>query len=160
MTTKTALVFVLCFLASSLARAADNNDGLLLIEVKVKSVGDLNVTVWDPNDAGAHSFRLKNLKSGKAYGVLTIDSDMKMMEVPAGIYCLASITFGGGSTQLYYCGEPFFKVEAGRVNNAGRWRFLYHYRDMKGRLFSATEDMDGLLADAKKRYPEKFQSKK
>ena len=70
-------------------------------------------------------------------------------EVEEGIYCLNSVSTP--LAMVKYCGEPFFRVLAGKVNNAGSWRIGYTMRvgDHPSVIFAA-EDPERVLAEAKK----------
>jgi hypothetical protein len=102
---------------SSLAAAGD---GLLIITVDLMRLNNIEgqtdtiepITAYSlVNLSTKHSYRFNMYRSVDAEGI------------EEGIYCLSSASFF--STEVPYCGEPYFKVVAGKVNNAGWWRLGY-----------------------------------
>jgi hypothetical protein len=81
---------------------------------------------------------VKNSSPGRAWAV----------EVREGIYCLDSVTFAG-NVLVDYCGEPYFKVQQGAVNNAGRWMFGVMDNFQRSKLIYAARDPDATLDGAR-----------
>ena len=101
----------------------ENASGLLIIYVDVVRLNNAGEPIWLE---GASNYYIKNMKTGREYGSsLSSWRGIDAQEVEEGIYCLESVRGGPNFTQLDYCDEPFFKVVAGKVNNAGWWRIGY-----------------------------------
>ena len=81
---------------------------------------------------------VNNSSPGRAWAV----------EIQEGIYCLDSVTFVG-NVLVDYCGEPYFKVVQGTVNNAGRWMFGAMDNFHRSKLIYAARDPDVTLDDAR-----------
>ena len=75
-------------------------------------------------------------------------------EVDEGIYCLYSLKITDNGLGLPYCGEPYFKVVGGRVNNAGLWRYGISDRDNEQRLIFGAHSFESILDEAKKYHKE------
>jgi hypothetical protein len=142
------------------AQAADVKTGILLIEVRLRPVSDLDVEVVRDGFYVPDSFKLRHLGSGKRYSQFRNNWSVRLMDLPEGIYCVDSARFGGANVEMAYCGEPYFKVVAGRVNNVGTWRFGVDLVNGKNKLYGALENLEGVLAEARNRYPKRFEETK
>lgn len=142
-------------LGSAPAGAAE--PGVLVIKVGVLSVDNVENDPGD-GDGWCNSFWIKNIATGKTYGGLSMTGGLEVLDVPEGFYCVSSVRTGNNvGLVLDYCGEPFFRVVGGQLNNAGRWRFLRHGGKTPAyKLFGSLEDQASVLARAKERFPERF----
>ena len=136
------LVLWLCCVSPCLAR----EDGLLIIYVDVMSLNNQGGET-DRIDWISH-YGLLNLNTRRSYQFSVFTSArVDVEEVEEGIYCLASASFA--NTDIKYCGEPYFKVVAGKVNNAGWWRLGYSLYDRSSKLIFNAKNLDEVLARAK-----------
>ena len=137
----------------------DDDEGLLLIDVRVQFVSDINHDSGKDTSRrltfdGADSFAVKNLVTGKTYGGMVTGSHqdgLQVITLPEGFYCLDSIRF---SIEISYCGEPFLKVEKHKINNAGKWRF--GFSNDGSRLRGSMEKIEETSNLAKQKFPEYF----
>ena len=163
-------VFTLTLLLSSFAAYANQNDpginnenGLLVIDVRVQFVSDIKHDSGKDFSRGltfegADSYSVKNLVTGISYGGMVTgnhQNGLQVISAPEGIYCLDTIRF---SIDIVYCGEPFMKIEKNRISNAGKWRF--GFSNDGTRLRGSLEKMDETLVEAKQIFPEFFSSSK
>jgi hypothetical protein len=141
---RTIFGFVLWLFCISSCFAGE--DGLLIIYVDLVSLN---------NQGGAtdridwiSSYSLLNLNTRRSYQFsVWTSARVDAEEVEEGIYCLASASFA--NTEIKYCGEPYFKVVAGKVNNAGWWRLGYSFYDRSSKLIFSAKNPDEVLARAK-----------
>ncbi|WP_326941263.1 hypothetical protein [Actimicrobium sp. GrIS 1.19] len=144
-----------CLALASISAHAEEN-GLLLIDVQVQIVDSID---RDPGDIGGGTtdgFWVRNLNTDTTYGGMVLGNTMVMLEVPEGIYCLDSASAGGHNIRLNLCTEPYFRVVPGRLNNAGRWRIGFRVRTSEMRRYGSLEDLPGVLASARREFPERF----
>jgi len=123
--------------------------GLLLLKVSGAETADHGQVVtsgWQPR-----AYTLMNLDTKKSYTNFS-PVHVWMAEVEDGIYCLASVRFAD-NLQFEYCGEPYFKVFAGRINNAGRWRFGASRSGRSGLIY-ALRDLEQTFDDARTADPD------
>ena len=104
---------------SVLNAAAIAAPGLLIFEidaVKLDSQGE-------PTRTGDFltGYALRNLSTKKSSAFLYARG-VQAEEMEEGVYCVDSITIGRNNS-FEFCNEPYFRVTAGRMNNAGHWRF-------------------------------------
>lgn len=144
----TTVAFTLFIVAATLADSAVAAEkGLLLIKVEL---GILNDEGSDISELfGVEHFELMNLTTKQAHTVLVSNSRVSVEEVDEGVYCLNSLRMARSSIDLMYCGEPYFKVVAGRVNNAGLWRYGVSFPRHRQRLLFGARYLDGVLDEAK-----------
>jgi hypothetical protein len=121
-------------------------DGLLIIYIDLVNLNNQG----SPTDSffQVDHYGLLNLNTRRSYrfsvfGTARVDVE----EVEEGIYCLSSVTFS--NNEVTHCGEPYFKVVGGRVNNAGWWRLGYSRYDRTSNVVFSAKDSDEILARAK-----------
>ena len=95
-------------------------------------------------------YSVMNLNTKRVYDfpITRFGTYVDAEEVEEGVYCLNSV-----STLLAvvdYCGEPFFRVLAGKVNNAGWWRIGYTRPGEPPRLIFGAKNSERVLTEAKK----------
>jgi hypothetical protein len=120
--------------------------GLLLLKldgVQTANHGKVLTSGWAPR-----AYTLMNLETKKVTTNFS-PSSLWMVELDEGIYCLYAVRFAD-NVQFDYCGEPYFRVVAGRVNNAGRWRFGASLVDGESSLIYSMRDLDETLAEARR----------
>lgn len=127
--------------------AVAGQDGLLIINAELAELNNRSETELSPTTR----YSVMNLNTRRVYDFPIGRSGVQVdaEEVEEGVYCLNSV-----STLLAvvdYCGEPFFRVLAGKVNNAGWWRIGYTLRvgDHPSLIF-ALKYPERVLAEAKK----------
>jgi len=131
--------------------------GLLVIKVELGTLdsqgSDVNALI------SLARFDVMNLATKETYSV---DSRFRTNyaaaeEVDEGIYCLYSFKLSDNSLPLIYCGEPYFRVVAGRVNNAGLWRYGVSFDRGGGgghHLIFGAQNLESILDEAKKYHRE------
>ena len=149
----TAVTLLLAFAPGGI-HAGEPNDGIVLIDVDASQLNNRG----DPTGYAQVilEFRVKNLATGRKYA--SPDSSERypsLLRLPAGEYCLYSVSLPFGAT-LDYCREPFFSVHAGRASNLGRWRFGVFPEDGSYRLMSAFEEQERVAQQAFEHYPDVF----
>jgi len=80
------------------------------------------------------SYSLMNIETRK---VLRWNSTTRVLvvEADAGIYCLYSVAYLNLNSQ--YCGDPYFRVVAGRVNNVVEWHYGFNFAENAVKLLSS-----------------------
>lgn len=139
-------------LAYSVPANADGA-GLLLLQVDGAQTADHGRVVtssWAPR-----SYTLMNLETKKIKTNFS-PAGLWMAELDEGIYCLYAVRFAD-DVQFDFCGEPYFRVVAGRVNNAGRWRFGASMSEGRSGLIYSLRDLDETLAEARRTDSEALQ---
>lgn len=140
---------------SVLPMTAAAADGTLLIEVSAGYTSDLDRDPGPGFGGSTASFWVQNLATGKSYGGKLTNTNLAMLDLPEGKYCLDVVKVVGNVT-AWYCHEPFIQVDGGTMTNAGRWRLGFLLRDRSFRLFGGFEDAEAVLARARKQFPERF----
>lgn len=145
-----ALLFIVQLACSLPAEAA--RQGLLLMFVEGAQTlhqGQVETSPWP-----VRGYTLMNIETKK---VTTNFSPyhLWMVELDEGIYCLYSVRFAD-NLQIDYCGEPYFRVIAGRVNNAGHWRFGASVAEGTSGLIYSLHDLDKTLAEARRANSDTF----
>src|SRR5471032_1119650 len=106
-----AIIFTLTQLVTS-SSAQSTELGLLILEIGFNR----------NSDSSAREFNVMNIEN-KKYVVHHDPIHHPMVaEVEEGIYCVYSLKYSD-NTDFEYCGEPYFKVLGGKINNAGFWKF-------------------------------------
>ena len=147
------VLIALIIAAAALTQSAIGAEkGLLIIKVEfgiLDSQGsDLShLSVLD-------RFALMNLTTKREYSILNPHYHVVAEEVDEGIYCLYSFKMAGTSLDLPYCGEPYFKVVPGRINNAGLWRYGVSFERNQQRLIFGARNLEAVLDEAKKYHGE------
>jgi len=125
--------------------------GILIIKIEF---GILNSQGSDLSHLSVlDRFDLMNLTTKQEYSIprpLHVAAE----EVDEGIYCLYSFKMAGTSLDLPYCGEPYFKVAAGHINNAGLWRYGVSFERNQQRLIFGARNLESVLNEAKKYHGE------
>jgi hypothetical protein len=136
-------------------RAASAGEGIVLVDVDVSQLNNRgNPTGYA---AGYLEFRVKNMQTGRKYASPpSSDHHPALLRLPAGTYCLHSVTLAF-SEPLQYCRAPLFSVRAGAVSNIGRWRFGVSHDAGSYRLMAAFEDQERLTQQAIEHYPQLFE---
>lgn len=142
-------VYGLLFVALTVAApAADAEPGLLVIDVvsvELNNRGEVAQRArWS-----ARSYNLLNMETHKLVSNFFPFRGVWAVELDEGIYCLEAVKLFD-NFQVDYCGEPYFKVLRGRVNNAGRWQFGISSDLKHHRLVSSLEDLEQTLAQAQR----------
>jgi len=126
--------------------ASGGQDGLLIIYVDVV---ELKSGETEKNKVVTR-YSVMNLNTKRVYDFpitrfrVYVDAE----EVEEGVYCLYSASTL--EAVLDYCGEPFFRVLAGKANNAGWWRVGYTRPGEPPRLIFGAKHSDQVLTEAKK----------
>lgn len=148
-----SLLLALLLLATA-SVAAGEAQTILLIDIEARKLNNRFEPTGD--QTGYVQFKLKNLDTGKIYTRMgKWNRTAYALDVQPGTYCVFAL-YPYRDVPLRYCGEPFFKVTAHTVNNAGRWEFGIGFNPSGLRLLSAVEDLEGLATDAKTFFPELF----
>jgi len=141
-----ALLFGLTTLTQNRANAAD--DALLLIRVDGALLGGTD----DSRVQGGYyleSFKLQNLTTGELYREY-VTGRTTALELSPGVYCLLSVhTAPNAEAEFRYCGEPYFQVVSGKVNNAGYWKYGIGPSGRSSRLVFAVKSPELILKFAK-----------
>ncbi len=104
-----------------------------------------------PSDviAFVQRFKLKNIDTGRTYKSSATRADqVAVFDVPQGTYCLYSVNLYV-NMELEYCKSPNFRVEEGKINNAGKWRLGYSYESHAMLLVYAFKDPDAVISRAR-----------
>ena len=143
------VLFALITSAGALTQSAIGAEkGLLIIKVEF---GILNSQGSDLSHLSVlDRFDLMNLTTKQEYSILNPHDHVAAKEVDEGTYCLYSFKMAGTSFALPYCGEPYFKVASGRVNNAGLWRYGVSFERNQQRLIFGARNLEAVLNEAKK----------
>lgn len=142
-------------LISSLTPATAGDKSVLLIDISARMLNNR----LEPTDVMHRfvQFKLKNLETGKTYTRMSQWSRTAYsLRVTPGIYCLYSI-YAYINMELVLCDEPYFRVAADTVNNAGRWRIGVSFSPPVGRVLWAMEDHAGLADEARGYFPKIFE---
>jgi len=146
MNTLLRTIFSLVLWLSCVSRCLAGENGLLIIHVDLMTLNNQGGQT-DHIDSADH-YGLLNLNTRRSYDFSVFSSHrVDVEEVEEGIYCLASASFA--NVYVTYCREPYFKVVAGHVNNAGVWRLGYSLYDRSSTLIFGAKDLDEVLARAK-----------
>jgi len=107
-------------------------------------------------DAGLLVFKLKNMDTGRVYTFGDLRKNAPaVVRVAPGAYCMYAFNTYM-NMEFSYCDSPYFKVAAGEVNNAGRWRFGVSYETHTFQLLYSMHALDDVLAQAKVLNPSLF----
>jgi len=139
-------LLILAFVGVAPVFAAER--GLLLIDVfgiDLNNRGDVIPRAGWP----ARSYNVLNLETKKLVTNFFPNARVWAVELDEGIYCLEAIKIFD-NVQIDYCGEPYFRVVGGRLNNAGRWVFGVSKDFKQRRLVSSLQDLDKTLAEARR----------
>lgn len=135
-------------LASWFGAAVASEPGLLVINVVGVDLDNRDAVIprsgWP-----ARSYNLLNMETHKLTTNFFPSRGTWAVELDEGIYCLEAIKMFE-NFQVDYCGEPYFKVVRGQVNNAGRWLFGVSRDLRRHRLVSSVQDLDQTLAEAQR----------
>lgn len=146
---KIAVLFLALWCAIYSAQAEEvlrEGEGFLILQVSVKST-------WGAYPSGVW---VKNLSTGKSYG--DFSHTLLKTKLPEGMYCVDQINIATrGIEDLLYCKPPYFKVVAGRLNNAGLWTFEIDHDLGVINLLGSFANLDQTLRNIKAKYPEDFQ---
>lgn len=120
--------------------------GLLLMHVDaVQTANDGRVVT---SGLPTRAYTLMNVETKKITTNFS-PSRLWMVELDEGIYCLYAVRFAD-NVQFDYCGEPYFRVLAGRVNNAGHWRFGASMAEGRSSMIYSLRNLDETLAEARR----------
>jgi hypothetical protein len=139
-----AFAFLSAMVVAHPARAA--GAGLLLLQLDAVQTANHGKVVT--SGLATRAYTLMNLETKKVTTNFS-PSSLWMVELDEGIYCLYAVRFAD-NVQFDYCGEPYFRVVAGRVNNAGRWRFGASLADGQSTLIYSMRDLDKTLDEARR----------
>jgi hypothetical protein len=156
---KKSLILVLSLLgacATSPAAASKSEEATLLLQLDAEQLNNKG----QPKGVGVFlfSYKLKNLETGKIYTVTSRKQNTPdILHIAPGPYCLYSVS-PYANVELTFCSEPFFKVEPGRMNNAGKWRFGISFESHTRTLIYSMRDLAEVTAKAKAAKPELFEA--
>jgi hypothetical protein len=139
--TLSVLIGLTTVISSQPAVAADK--GLLLMRVNGARLNNVGKVV---GRASLFSFAVQNVET-KATVWHNFPNRVAAFEVEEGIYCLATVSLMSNFPSDY-CGEPYFRVVAGRVNNAGTWYYGFAVADRIAKLVSAVGELDKTMLEA------------
>lgn len=111
----------------------------------------IGAVLHNMNDAGqmgsrtypVESMSVKNLDNGQAYNI-QLTSNHGMLILPTGTYCVSSILPQDGAP-LTYCGQPYFKVDAGKILVAGYLEFAMNIPTHSYKLVNSFTNPQGLF---------------
>lgn len=121
--------------------AVSRGQGMLVIGVVLH---DMNYA--DQVDGGQYavsSLSVKSLDDGQAYHI-PLTSNHGMLILPAGTYCVNNILPQSGAP-LIYCGQPYFKVDAGKILVAGYLEFAQNIPAHSYTLVNSFTNPQGLF---------------
>jgi len=150
---KSAFIFCVCILftlagcATAVSNAGtDSSDSMLIIGASLHRM-DPDGHVYQENYL-LDSLSVKNLDTAHVYNIgLTYNHAVSTL--PQGIYCVNTISPYSNIT-LDYCGKPFFKLDPGKVVNAGYFVFAIDYPHHRYKLTKAFSDPQGLYGSLTK----------
>ncbi|GGP17816.1 hypothetical protein [Silvimonas iriomotensis] len=150
------LAAVLATQVAPVRAADDENTALTIIAVRMVEVDNKGTVV---GGSGYADFQLMDLKTKETYKVPFRHNSTLMpyfIHMKPGIYCFYSLSIGSANPTTPFCDEPYFKIEAGTVNNLGLWRFGIDWSTWKIRQLGAIEHADAIYENARKFRPSEF----
>lgn len=127
--------------SESASSGVSANDSLIMIGVDLRRMNPDGTTSDQGENLVAISFR--EVTTGQVYRASITGGDQAVAVLPAGVYCLNELN-PFDSLSLSYCREPLFKLEAGKVENAGYFVFSIDYKSHQLKLSSSLQDMKNL----------------
>ena len=113
-------LLLLTFFCVTVAGAHADDKGLLIIQV-VGATGSSGSTL-----ERFSAYRLMNLETQKV-SIVHFTNRVAALELQEGIYCVYSVSLAQNH-EAVACDEPYFKVVAGNINNAGWWKISFGRR--------------------------------
>jgi hypothetical protein len=149
MSLKTILINCCCLLALLAGCASVNTmdnyttgDSMLVIGVQLKTMNSAG-DVTGNADQSVSAVAVKNLATGQVYH-LDLDSGHAIAQLPAGNYCVDSLTPEGGQP-LEYCIQPYFTLTARKIVVTGYFIFGYDRVDRSYTMSDSFVDKQGLF---------------
>jgi hypothetical protein len=148
MSLKTISINCCCLLALLAGCASvntmENNspgDSMMVIGVQLKAMnapGDIS-----NSDQAVSDVSVKNLVTGQVYS-MALDSGHAIAKLPAGNYCVNSLT-PEGSRVLVYCGQPYFTLTPHKIVVTGYFIFAFDRFDRSYTMSDSFVDKQGLF---------------
>jgi hypothetical protein len=139
---------ILALLSAMLVGHSARAEGAGLLLLKLDAVQTANHGKVVTSSLATRGYTVMNLETKKVTTNFS-PSSLWMVELDEGIYCLYAVRFAD-NVQFDYCGEPYFRVVAGRINNAGRWRFGASLVDGQSSLIYSMRDLNETLDEAQR----------
>lgn len=121
--------------------AGNTGQGMLVIGVVLHGMNGAGQPDADQYPVSAMS--VKNLNTGQTFNI-QLSSNHGLASLPAGIYCVNSITPTKGA-RLVYCAQPFFNVNAGKILVAGYIEFAINLPSQTYKLVGSFANPQGLF---------------
>ncbi|GAB7127374.1 hypothetical protein JCM19000A_18810 [Silvimonas sp. JCM 19000] len=141
-------------LGSTPAQAADD-DTVLLIQLRGSLLDERD---HPQNEAiGYGDFELQNIQTKDWYSSRTQTSNgsLFMFHVKPGIYCLRSVRLAL-NVNVSYCGEPYFRVTSGIINDAGRWTFGFSWLSGHFSILDSMQNLEEVMDRAQTVWPKEL----
>lgn len=144
-------ILALLFSAAILSGCASSGNQPAISQGQGQGVLVIGVVLHDMNYAdqvgggqyAVSSLSVKSLDNGQTYNI-QLTSNHGMLILPAGTYCVTSILPQGGAP-LTYCGQPYFKVDAGKILVAGYLEFAMNIPTHSYKLVNSFTNPQGLF---------------
>lgn len=114
--------------------------GLLVMQVQMVEMNSAGVATSGPGPVAG--FKVMNMETGKWFR--QAGQTPMVEEVPSGTYCLYSVS-ALDNYESSYCGEPYFGVAAGKINNAGTWVYGFNFKGGTSKLLKSLSKPDATL---------------
>ena len=134
-------VLVLAGCASTGVPSSDNSNESMLVTGAVLHAMNPAGQI-DNSQYPLAALSVKNLGDGRVYS-LPLDSGHGLVALPAGTYCVNSISPENYAT-LDYCDQPFFKLTPGKLVFTGYFVFAVNLSTHTYKLVDSFVDQQGL----------------